>query len=79
MDIPPAVCRRVDSTEDCVLVVFIVTICDRQAFVASTVFDANNIDGNGPDIYKMYTYSKEPEKIPFALDFYKENDDDVFE
>lgn len=44
-----------------------------------TVFDANNIDGNGPDIYKMYTYSKEPEKIPFALDFYKENDDDVFE
>jgi hypothetical protein len=45
-----------------------------------TVFDVNKIDDSGLEaIYKMYTYSKDPEKIPGILEYYKENDDDLFE
>lgn len=44
-----------------------------------TVHDVSKIEDSGLDIYKMYTYSKDPDKIPGALEFYKENDDDQFE
>ena len=45
-----------------------------------TVFDVNKIDDSGLEaIYKMYIYSKDPEKIPGILEYYKENDDDLFE
>lgn len=45
-----------------------------------TVYNVNKIDDSGFEaIYKMYTYTKDPDKIPGILNFYKENDDDVFE
>lgn len=58
---------------------FIQHIVKENESSMDTAFDVNNIDGNGPDIYKMYTYTKETDKIPGALDYYKENDDDLFE
>jgi hypothetical protein len=45
-----------------------------------TVFNVNKIDDSGLEaIYKMYVYTKDPEKIPGVLDYYKENVDDDFE
>ena len=45
-----------------------------------TVFNADKIDDSGLEaVYKMYVYSKDPEKIPGILDYYKENVDDDFE
>ena len=45
-----------------------------------TVFNVDKIDDSGLEaVYKMYVYSKDPEKIPGILDYYKENVDDDFE
>lgn len=46
----------------------------------ATVSDAGKIDDSGLEaIYKMYIYTKDPEKVTGILDYYKENDDDLFE
>ena len=58
---------------------FIHHIVIENAANIRTMTNVDNVEGSSLDVYKMYIYSKDHEKLPSILQSYKEEHDSDFE